>query len=52
MERYNELNETAPQIPDRAYEKAKRKILAGEFENVPAPESGEVAAAAPRAGIA
>jgi hypothetical protein len=37
MSRYNELNESVPQIPDAAYGRAKRKIASGEFENVPPP---------------
>lgn len=35
MGRYNELNESAPQVPTSAYERAKRKIESGEFEGVP-----------------
>ena len=37
MQRYNDLNESAPQIPTSAYERAKRKIESGEFEGVPGP---------------
>ena len=38
MQRYNELNESAPVIPNSAYERAKRRIESGEFEGVPAAE--------------
>jgi hypothetical protein len=41
MARYNDLNESAPQIPDSAYAKAKQKVASGEFENVPSPHLDE-----------
>jgi hypothetical protein len=37
MQRYNELNESAPQIPAPAYDLAKKRIKSGEFEGVPGP---------------
>lgn len=52
MARYNDLNESAPQIPDPAYEKAKQKIASGEFENVPPPQLDETGPALSDAGAA